>query len=106
MKRLLLAGLLSLPLPAADLSDKLWRVSQAALIGANTADLASNWAGPEANRLLANGQGRMGWQGRAIKLGGVGGIVLVQQRRHRKWWTVVNFGAAAGFAFVAGRNLK
>ena len=98
------------PEPAAGRT--LWRASIAALAAANALDVQSSWGKHELNSTLSGSTGTFGAQGALIKLGLQGGLVGIEFliTRHRpgsrmyRVLSIVNFGAAAGFAGVAAHN--
>ncbi len=88
-----------------------WRISQALLIGANTADIASSWGKYEANPLLRTGQ-RFGYGAMAIKLGVLAGSLTAQHFVVRKsprqvpFLTSANLAGTAVLSVVAARNMR
>ena len=90
----------------------LWRASIAALTAANAMDVQSSWGKHELNPALAGGSGTFGAQGALLKLGLQGSLVGIEYlitRRHPspklyKVMSLINFGAAAGFAGAAAHN--
>lgn len=89
---------------------KVWRVSQALLIGANAADIASSWGKYEANPLLRAGQ-RFGYGAMGIKLGVLAGTLTAQHFMARKsprqipFFTTANMAGTAVLSAVAARNM-
>ena len=86
-----------------------WRVSQALLAGADTADVASSWGKNEANPLVRAGQ-RFSYGSLAIKLGAVSGCLAAQHYIARKapeqipFFATANLAAAAVLGGVAAHN--
>jgi hypothetical protein len=93
-------------------SQKLWRVSIAAVATANAIDIHSSWGKRELNPVLAGTSGSFGGRGALIKLGLQGGWIGIEYlitRRHRsgkvfRALSAINFGASAALAGVAIRN--
>jgi hypothetical protein len=89
-----------------------WRVSVAALIAANIADVKSSWGKQELNPVLATSNGKFGGEAALLKLGLQGGAIAVEYlllRRHPskrlyRALTFVNFGDASVTGAMAARN--
>lgn len=111
MKRLAVFALLAASTaPGADLGRILYRASQAAVAGANVADVHSSRGLYEANPIL--GKGRFGIRQTAIKGAMLGSLltgeeIITRRRpRHRAAATLLNFVAAAGLSAVAAHNYR
>lgn len=89
---------------------KFRRVSQIALILANSADIASSFQYPEANPVLRDRRtGLLLHKGVAIKAGVLAGLLIGQEtlgKNHPKTVSWINLGAAAVIGGVAARNFK
>jgi len=93
-------------------SQRLWRISVAALGAANAMDIQSSWSKHELNATLAGPNGNFGAQGALLKLGMQGGLLGVEYlllRHHPsshafRAVSFINFGIAAGIGAVAGHN--
>lgn len=91
----------------------LYWASAGAMTAGTVADYRSSLAtGYERNGLLRGRDGRMApGRGLAIKAGALGGTIalqrLVMRKRPRagRWFTIVNFGVAAGYGAVVRVNL-
>ena len=90
----------------------LWRASLAAVAAVNVMDAGSSWGKRELNPNLAGNDGRFGWQGAALKMGIVGGVLVVEslvlrRRPSPKLYrglALVNFGGASVTGATAIRN--
>ena len=91
----------------------LWRTSVAVVAAANAADAGSSWGKRELNPTLSGNGGRFGGQGAALKLGIVGGLVILESlvlrrqpstRLYRRL-SLVNFASASVTGATAIRNL-
>lgn len=94
---------------------RVWKWSQAALVAASVADVASSYGHMEANPLLRSTGGRFRARGLTIKMGVVGGILAAQhlqvklRGRDRAPYgimAVANITASAATATVAVRNWR
>ena len=56
----------------------LWRASLAAVAAANVMDAGSSWGKRELNPGLSGNNGRFGGQGAVLKLGIVGGVMVLE----------------------------
>ncbi len=91
----------------------LWQASVTAVAAANLVDAASSWGKRELNPGLSGNNGRFGGQGAILKLGIVGGVVVLEGLvlRHRpstklyRRLALVNFGSASVTGVTAIRNL-
>lgn len=107
--RFLLILVLASNLPAMDWH-KFRRVSQIALILANSADIASSFQYPEANPVLRDRRtGLLLHKGVAIKAGVLAGLLIGQEtlgKNHPKTTTIINFAGSIGISGVAIRNFQ
>lgn len=84
----------------------LHKISIAALLLANGADVGTSWHQREANPLLASG-GQFATRGVTIKSSVVAGLLLAQHYRHReKESTITNFAVAGVIGAVAAHNME
>lgn len=112
-RNLILAGMLASPL-ANPMPGRDWRplrkLSQACLILANSADIASSFQYPEANPILRDPRtGLLLHRGVAIKAGILAGWLIAQEwvgKGHPKATTIINFGGSAIVSGVAIRNFQ
>jgi len=116
MRLKIAAGLvLATVLGAKDLAmgkkNRLYRISQVALIAANSLDIHSSWGRLEANPILTGKGQRFGYRGVAIKAGALGGWLWWSNRKLRennqsihRSVTFVNFAAAGGLGVVIKHN--
>jgi hypothetical protein len=79
----------------------LWHASQALLAGANAADIATSWDKSESNPLLRTGA-HFSYASLGIKLGVVGGSLVMQHFVARKAPETIPFFASANLAAAAG----
>ncbi len=107
MKRLasllLIFSIFALPGVAAERRSRwrtIWHVSQAMLVSANAADIASSWGRYELNPLVRTGQ-RFGYASAGIKLGTVAGCLLAQHYLIHKTPSQYRYAAVANFAGAA-----
>ena len=91
----------------------LWRASVAAVAAANVMDAGSSWGKRELNPGLSSNNGRFGGQGAILKLGIVGGVMVLESlvlrrppstKLYRRL-ALVNFGCATVTGAMAIRNL-
>jgi hypothetical protein len=92
----------------------MWAASVGVLVAASVVDAHSSWGKPEANRLLANGQGRFGGRGVALKgllTGAAVGLQWVMVRKGPEGGkkaarvaAVSNFAMAAAYGVVIRHN--
>jgi len=101
--------LLTLSLSAQDKPkpDWIYRSSVAAMIGAQTADIASSWNRAEANPIYGQ---RFTARDVALKSGIAAGTLTVQALILRKWpqakraASIINFACSGVVVYVAARN--
>ena len=87
--------------------DRLWRVSVATSMGASTADFATSLGHYESNRLLADASGRFSPRRAVVfKVLPQAGLLALQSRNHRRFWTWVNFACAGVFSAAAIHNAR
>jgi hypothetical protein len=108
--------LASLRVPAASGAERpsrwrtVWHISEALLVSANTADVATSWGKVEANPLLRSGQ-RFGAGALAIKMGMLAGGLTAQHFLVRKnprqtaYFATANMAVSAALAAVAVHNM-
>jgi len=80
---------------------KLWKISAAVLGAVTIADMQSSMGRPEANPLLASGNGHFNAQGMALKGALVGGVVGAQWLLLRHNPQAFKYAAGANFAMSA-----
>jgi hypothetical protein len=96
------------PVEPTLVSDRLWKLSVAAVVTANALDAASTYGHTERNPLLQGRNNQFGAGQVAIKFGVVGSGIVVQRLfpRHRKVYTVANFITAGVLTGLAVRNYR
>jgi hypothetical protein len=90
----------------------LWRVSVVTLAAANVLDAHSSWGKHELNPNLSGNNGSFGREGALLKLGIVGGLIVVESlvlhnrpsAKFRRGLALINFGSASVTGAMAIRN--
>jgi hypothetical protein len=90
----------------------LWRVSVVTLAAANVMDAQSSWGKHELNPNLSANNGRFGGEGALLKLGIVGGMIVVESlvlrnrpsSKFHRGLALINFGSASVTGAMAIRN--